>query len=138
MITAEVIMRLFFNRSIEVVVQLGGFSLFIVTLLAAAWVLRERSHIVVDFAVGNLKEHRRQAVNVVMWLFATVLSAFLFYLSVLYVGSIWARGEVTSYPLMLPKTPLVMVMVVGWAFLTVEFAIQAWEQIRAFRNKDQY
>jgi TRAP-type C4-dicarboxylate transport system permease small subunit len=136
LITAEVAARLFFNYSIPIVLDLGGYSLFIVTFLTSAWVLKEGGHVTVDLAVTKLKGRARRFVDTISLLIAAGLSAFLTYQAGLHTATAWARGDIIGYPLMVPRGPLLMVLPVGWFFLTVQFLIHAWVKSRPVERKD--
>jgi C4-dicarboxylate transporter, DctQ subunit len=135
LITAEVCARLFFNYSIPIVLDLSGYSLFIVTFLTAAWVLREGGHVTVDLVVVRLKGRMRRFVDTLALLIAAALSAFLAYQAGIHTATAWARGDIIGYPLMIPRGPLLIVMPVGWFFLTLQFLIQAWGKIRDLERK---
>lgn len=126
LITAEVCARLFFNYSIPIVLDVGGYSLFIVTFLAAAWVLREGGHVVVDMLVGGIKGRPRLVIDNAVLIIGAGLSAFLAYQSGIYTATCWVRGDVIGYPLMIPRGPLLMVLPVGWSFLALEFLMKIW------------
>ncbi len=123
-ITAEIIARLFFNHSFQIVIQFGGYSLFIITFLSAGWVLRENAHVVVDFFVSKFQDTVRRNLDLVVFFMSFILCCFLFFESTQYAISALQRGHMTTYPLKIPTFYLLIVMPIGWLTLGIEFLLQ--------------
>jgi len=133
-ITSEVIARLFFNTSFQIVMQFSGYSLFIVTFLAAGWVLRQNAHIVVDFITVKIKENVRQYLDLFVFLLCIAACIFLFLESSDYVINAWERKLTTNYPLKVQKAYILFVMPLGWFTLLLEFIVQTWKKIAALKS----
>jgi len=132
-ITAEIIARLFFNTSFQIVMQFSGYSLFIITFLSAGWVLREKSHIIIDFLVVKLKNSARQQLDAAVIIVCAITCIFLFIESAQYVIAAWERGLTTPYPFRLSTAYLLVVMPIGWLSMALEFILQAFKK---FKNGD--
>ena len=96
-ITAEILFRLILNESIQFVMQFSGYSLYIVTFLSAAWVLREGSHIVIDFVTAKFSERTRPIVSIAIHVLAVLLCAFLFWQAADYIRGL-AQGHGHALP----------------------------------------
>ena len=97
--------------------------------LSAAWVLRENSHIVIDFVIVRFSERARHNVSIVMHVLAVLLCAFLFWQAADYTYEVWRKGMATPYPIVFPLVYLYFLMPLGFFFLTVEFLVQTWEKV---------
>ncbi|HED24000.1 MAG TPA: TRAP transporter small permease [Firmicutes bacterium] len=124
MITGEILNRLIFNQSFQFVMQFSGYSLFVVTFLGAGWVLRQDSHISIDFLVERFSERPRLIIKIIMYILGCGLSIFLLYLGWKYTGEAWVQGKSTDYPTLFPLAYLLVLIPIGWFFMAVEFIIQ--------------
>jgi TRAP-type C4-dicarboxylate transport system permease small subunit len=137
MITAEIILRVTMNKSIQPVMQFSGYSLFVITMLGAAWVLREKSHISVTFLVDKFSKRVRTILNVILKLLGSVTCIFLMYVTGNYIiNEVWATRMLTDYPIRFPLAYLMIIMPVGWLFLAIEFLIQLGPEISNVRKGD--
>ncbi|NLY39961.1 MAG: TRAP transporter small permease [Firmicutes bacterium] len=97
--------------------------------LGAPWVLRENSHIVIDFVIVRFSERARHNVSIVMHVLAVLLCAFLFWQAADYTYEVWRKGMATPYPIVFPLVYMYILMPLGFIFLTIEFIIQTWELV---------
>ena len=137
LITAEILNRLIFNQSFQFIMQFSGYSLFIVTFLGAAYVLRDDSHITIDFVVERLPEKVRKINKIIMYIIGCGLCIFLLLQTWNYTADAWAKGMSTDYPIRVPLAYLLVLMPIGWLFMAIEFLVQVGRLIKDF-GKKQY
>ena len=74
--------------------QFSGYSLYIVTFLSAAWVLREGSHVVIDFVTAKFGERTRHIVSIPIHTGCPVV-CFPFLASRRLYIQVWRKGMAT-------------------------------------------
>ncbi len=85
LVTLDVLLRAAVSRSISWTLEVVGYILVYVTLLSAAWVLKEDRHISVDLVLHRLGPTSRAVVNIVI----SILGA------ITWLVVAWYSGEVT-------------------------------------------
>src|SRR5690606_13541067 len=80
-IGAEAIIRSLGWGYIRGVIDLSEFSMFLLAVLAAPWLLRENQHIRVDIVVANLPPQLQQRVQKLIYLIILGVTIALFYYS---------------------------------------------------------
>ncbi|NLM52050.1 MAG: TRAP transporter small permease [Firmicutes bacterium] len=137
-IVAEVTARKFFNYSIQFVMQFSGYTLFAVTFFAAAWVLREKSHLSVTFVIDNFKQRTRAIHDLILKIIGFLISVFLLYITAHYlVNSVIATGMSTEYPIRFPLAYIFVWMPVGWLFMVIEYLLQIWQDLKSLIKPKQ-
>ncbi|WP_052668618.1 TRAP transporter small permease [Nitriliruptor alkaliphilus] len=131
----EILSRFFFGQSLRFVAPLVGYSLFVITFLSAAWVLRRSGHISVDIVVDALRGRWQLGLRMVLDLVAAALTGFLAYLTAVYAFTAWQQGTTTPYPFQVPRGLLLSVMPIGLGFLALEFVIQFSRKAGRFRTE---
>lgn len=134
-IVTEIILRSGFGISIPFMLQLCSLFFFIMTFLAAPWVMRYAGHIRMDFVVERLTRRKKVILNLFVFLLALVLCVFLAYICTQYMTSVWARGTRLAYPLWIPMAPFLLVVVAAWSLLALEYFILFWKELRALITK---
>lgn len=136
LITAEIILRVTMNKSIQFVMQFSGYSLFVITMLGAAWVLREKSHISVTFLVERFSRRLRIILSIILKTLGLFTCVFLIYVTGSYIiKEVWSTRMLTDYPIQFPLAYLMIIMPAGWLFLAVEFLIQLGSEIKSIKER---
>lgn len=64
-ITTQVVLRFLFNRSLIWVIEVTEYSLLFMTLLGAAWVLKEEGHVRIELLLERLDLGTRSILNII-------------------------------------------------------------------------
>jgi TRAP-type C4-dicarboxylate transport system permease small subunit len=130
----DVIMRYFFNRPIGWVLQFSEYILLYIPFLAAAYVLREDSHIRVDIVLNRLSERTQEKVNTVTSVVGCVVLLVLAYYGAGITIDYWRRQVPTLKYLKIPEYLVIAVIPVGCFFFALQFLRKAKDHWRAARR----
>ena len=133
-ITAEVIMRYFFNRPITWVVEISEYSLLYITFLGAAWVLREEGHAKVDAVLWRLPQKARAFVNMVTSVAGTLICMVLLWQGALMTWENFQSGYLTQTILEVPKYLILAIVPVGSFLLVIQFSRRALGFLKIYKT----
>jgi C4-dicarboxylate transporter DctQ subunit len=102
-------------------VQFNEYSLLWMTFLGTAWVLSRRKHVSMDVVTGRLKPRARRIAESVHSLMGIGLCGILCWFSSLMTLNLFQRGVTDVQAVDVPKYLVVIVIPVGFLFLTFQF-----------------
>lgn len=132
-VTAEVVMRYFFNRPLGWSVELSEYFMLYLTFLAAPWVMKHDQHVRVDVVAENLPPAAARVLRAVgnllglaACLLLTAFAGVLLYDSII-------TGAMAEKVLRFPRYILVMVVPISSALMAVYFIRMLTQSNRADR-----
>ena len=131
MLTYEVVARYFFTAPTRWAAELSQYCLIWGSMLAMAWVLRERRHIAVSAGIALVGEGARKLADVVSLLFVLALSLIVAWHGFGIFEDSWSRGRTTGTMMNLPQWIVELAIPVGFAMLAAQCAI---EMVRTWRE----
>ena len=118
------------------VVQFTEYSLLWMTLLGAAWALKRGKHVSVDLITGRLSPRVRRYFEIGHGIMGIAVCGLLFWYSALVTWSQYKRWVVDVQVVDVPKCMILVVIPVGFLFLSIQFLRMALEGIKeAMRTK---
>jgi len=132
-----VLMRYLLARPPGWVVEICQYMIFVLTFLAAPWLLRERGHVRVDIVLMRLSP---KAENLLTMVTSAVGMLISFILAWYAAGSTWhhfTEGIPVIEILRIPKALLLAFIPVGFFLLSMEFLRQAYdyrERLKKFKS----
>jgi len=120
-ISAEVIVRAFGLPAFGWTLELAEYGLLVVGFLGAPWVLRRSDHIRVDVVLRSVGPRTRGALlaigNAVAGLTCAILTVYAFQEA----RDAYLRGALIFKNLVIPQWPVLAILPLGMALLTLEF-----------------
>lgn len=112
-IVYDVVLRFFFNRPTMWANDLVQYLLICVTLLLAAWVLREEGHVKVDIIVRLFKPRAQAFINCVTGVLIIAACAIFCWQSAKSTWADYKSGIMTGYSLDIPRFMVIMIIAIG-------------------------
>ncbi|MBN2034941.1 MAG: TRAP transporter small permease [Deltaproteobacteria bacterium] len=102
-------------------VQFNEYSLLWITFLGSAWVLRRQKHVAVDIITGRLGPAGRRIANVLHSILGVGLCAVLCWYTSRMTLNLFQRGVTDVQAVDTPKYLVLIIIPVGFFFLTAQF-----------------
>ena len=133
----DVVMRYFFNRPTGWVLQFSEYILLYIPFLAAAFVLREESHIRIDIVLNRLTGKARSLINMVTSLLSCLVLAILTYYGTYITIDFYQRNVPTLKYLKIPEFLVIMVIPIGCFLFSIQFIRRAYRYYKAYGTKNE-
>jgi len=130
-VCTDVVMRYFFNSPIPGVLQFSEYSLLYIPFLAAAYVLREDSHIKIDIVLNRLNPKAQSLINMVTSILGFVVLLILTYYGAYITLDYYRRKVPTLEYFKIPEFLVIMVIPVGCFFFSVQCIRKAYGHYKA-------
>ena len=133
LVIIDIFLRAFTTRSLPWKLEVVEYTLVYLTLLGAAWVLRQERHISVDMVLHRLKPRPQAVVNMV----TSVLGAITFLVLAWYSGELtwnnFSMGYIFGEHRIVdaPAYIIIGILPVGSFLLFIQFARRAYGYMRA-------
>ena len=139
-----IILAITFTVSIAAVVRYLGFrapiwtlqyteyGLLWFTFLGAAWLLREGGHIRIDTVLSRLYAPTRRKVDIINDILGFVVSVAIFWFGTLHTIDLYQRGIMEVKGVIVPKSPLFLIIPLGGLTLSIQFVRNF---LKKFRSK---
>ena len=114
-------------------VQFTEYSLLWITLLGAAWVLQRNRHVAVDLVTNRLGPQTRSYLNVVHSIMGIVLCAVLCWYGAIVTWGQFQRGVTDIQVVDIPKYLVLIIIPIGFFFLTLQFLRKFFESLKKIR-----
>jgi TRAP-type C4-dicarboxylate transport system permease small subunit len=131
----DVVMRYCFNRPTGWVLQFSEYILLYIPFLAAAFVLREESHIRIDIVLNRLNRKAQSLLNMATSLLACLVLAILTWYGTYVTIDFYQRQVPTLKYLKIPEFLVIMVIPIGCFLFSVQFVRRAYRYYKAFGAK---
>jgi C4-dicarboxylate transporter, DctQ subunit len=125
-VCVDVVMRYFLDRPIPGVVQFSQYFLLYIPFLAAAYVLKEDSHIKVDIVLNRLRERTQSLINMITCILGSaVLLLLTYYASWVTLDYYWRKVPTMGY-FKIPEFLVIMIIPIGCFLFSIEFIRKAY------------
>jgi TRAP-type C4-dicarboxylate transport system permease small subunit len=121
----DVVLRYFFNRPTGWVLQISEYILLYIPFLAAAYVLREESHIRIDIVLNRLTPKAQGVANLITSVLGFFVLCTLTYYGVTVSIDYIQRGVPTLKYLKIPEFLVIMVIPIGCFLFALQFVRRA-------------
>jgi C4-dicarboxylate transporter DctQ subunit len=129
-VCVDVVMRYFFNRPIPGVLQFSEYILLYIPFLAAAYVLREDSHIRIDIILNKLSLRAQSLLNMVTSILGFLVLLILSYYGTRITLEYCQRKVPTLEHYKIPEFLVIMVIPVGTFLFAIQFIRKAYNHYR--------
>ncbi len=130
LITTQVVLRYAFGIVILWVNDYIEYTLLASTLFGSAYLLKQKGHVEIDFFTARLRPAARRVFTVLAHAIGTFVCAAFWYSSSLTTIDHYRRGVLVIKSVAFPKYIVLLPIVVGFALLTVQFAIHLLQEVR--------
>jgi TRAP-type C4-dicarboxylate transport system permease small subunit len=124
-ITYEVLMRYLLGRPTFWAVDLSEYAMLWAAFLAAPWVLRREGHVRVEVFVERMTPAQQRRLGVVISAIGAIACAVMAWQGAATVWDFYVRGTFVAREWQFPQFIPYLVIPIGSALLTVEFARRA-------------
>jgi len=134
LITVNVIARYFFHYDIIGVLEITEWSLLVITMLTAPWVLQLDKHVRVDIItniVGSKSPKARYIMALISESLGALICAVVTYESLMVTITQYSQHKVSMSFLSIPMGPLYMFIALCFLFLTLIFAFRVTVMVRS-------
>ncbi len=136
-VCVDVVMRYFFNNPTGWVLQFSEYILLYIPFLAAAYVLKEESHIKIDIVLNRLSEKAQTLMNVVTSTLGFFILAVLTYYGALITFDYYQRKVPTIEYLKIPEYLVIIVIPIGCFLFSIQFIRRAHKYYRILRARNR-
>jgi len=132
-VNIEVILRYLTGKAHPWVVELTEYTLLIVTLLGAAWVLRREEHIIIDLLLTRLKPRGRAMLEAINYGISAVLCFIVVWYGALICLDDLQRGAVFYKAIIIAKAPIMSAVPIGFFILGVQSLRVAYQYLKRWK-----
>ena len=144
-----IIIAITFTVSIAAVVRYLGFrapiwtlqyteyGLLWFTFLGAAWLLREGGHIRIDTVISRLYANTRRKVEIINDILGFIVSIAIFWFGTLHTIDLYQRGIMEVKGVIVPKSPLFLIIPLGGLTLSIQFVRNFLKKIRSKPGQEE-
>lgn len=120
-IGADVFMRNVMGSGLSWVIELMEYAMYVATVFAAPWVLREGGHVSVDIVTSALPPRWGQWAGVVAALLGGIICSVIFYYSAIATLRAFDRGSMVYKSFTVPEWVITVFVPLGMFFMVIEF-----------------
>ena len=135
LVCMDVILRYFFNNPTGWVIQISEYLLLYIPFLAAAYALREDSHVQIDIVLNRLSPGTRSLVNMITSVIGSLVLLVLTYYGALICLDYYHRGVPTLKYLKFPEYLVIMIIPFGCFLFSIQFLRKAFGCYRKYAAK---
>jgi TRAP-type C4-dicarboxylate transport system permease small subunit len=117
----SVIMRYFFLKPPEWVIQTCEYMLLWLTFLASAWLLRDEGHVSVDFLTTRAKPETRRILRMITSAIGAIICLILTWFAWENTWENFASGTLDVRAVFILKAPFISIIAVGSSLLSIQF-----------------
>ena len=134
LVCLDVFMRYLFNTPILWAMDVCEFILVGIVSLGMAWLLKDESHVRMDFLVERLSPRKQAFLSAVNAIIGAVTLAVILRYGVVEIADLWQRRyAVETGVLRIPKVSLLIPIALGLFLFLIQFIRQAVTYIQRFR-----
>ena len=135
-ISADVLGRYVFNQPLQGAFELSESLLVFVVFMGFAYTQHEKGNIRVQMVSSRLPARWRPLLDFVAHALGLAIFALITYEAGRYAMNAWLEGERSAGIVHVPLYPARFAVAVGCFFLALQFAIDAWSDLRRFIRGD--
>jgi len=117
--------------------QYTEYGLLWFTFLGAAWLLREEGHIRIDTVLSRLYAPTRRKVNIINDILGFVVSVAIFWFGTIHTIDLYQRGIMEVKGVIVPKSPLFLIIPLGGLTLSIQFVRNLLKKIRSKPGQEE-
>ena len=136
MVCTEVVMRYFFDRPLNAVIEIAEYCLLFITFLAVTWVLKEEKHVKLDVLTNMLKPRTRALVNITTSAICTIACIILAVYGVKVTWEHFAYNIRFTSNLMPPAYLIIAIVPVGYLVLFPQFIRRTLGFFKDYRREE--
>lgn len=125
-IGADVFMRNVMDSGMPWVIEATEYAMYVATVFAAPWVLREGSHVSVDVLTSILSPRCGRYVFLLASLLGSVICLIVFYYSAIATINAFERSSMVYKSFTIPEWWINIFVPFGMALMTIEFFLLFW------------
>lgn len=131
-ISADTMMRYFMNKPIEGTLEFTEHSLFLITFLALAWLMKTGGHVTIDVVVNRLVPKNRALLGVITSVLAAIIALIFLWVGTEITWSNFIKGiRFGGQGIgMLPKAPVLAAIPISFLLLFIESLRKGWGYLR--------
>ncbi|MDX3896302.1 TRAP transporter small permease [Pusillimonas sp.] len=122
-IGADVVVRNLTGGGLAWVIELMEYAMYVATVFAAPWVLREGAHVCVDVVTSNLPERLRHGVNAFVCLLGSAICFVICYYSAIATERAFERGSQIYKTFTIPEWTISAFVPFGMLLVAIEFLL---------------
>ena len=130
-VTVSALIRYLGFRAPIWTLQYTEYGLLWFTFLGAAWLLREGGHIRIDTVLSRLYAPTRRKVDIINDILGFVVSVAIFWFGTLHTIDLYQRGIMEVKGVIVPKSPLFLIIPLGGLTLSIQFVRNFLKKIRS-------
>ena len=130
-VTVSALIRYLGFRAPIWTLQYTEYGLLWFTFLGAAWLLREGGHIRIDTVLSRLYAPTRRKVDIINDILGFVVSVAIFWFGTLHTIDLYQRGIMEVKGVIVPKSPLFLIIPLGGLTLSIQFARNFLKKIKS-------
>ena len=131
----DVVMRYFFNSPTGWVLQFSEYILLYIPFLAAAYVLKEESHIKIDIVLNRFNQKTQDLINVATSILGFGVLLILTYYGILITFEYYERKVPTIEYLKIPEYLVILIIPAGCFLFSIQFIRRAYKYYKALRER---
>lgn len=135
-ISADVLGRYVFNQPLQGAYELSESLLVFVVFMGFAYTQHEKGNIRVQMVSSRLPARWRPLLDFLAHALGLAIFALITYETGRHAGAAWLEGERSAGIVHVPLYPARFAVAVGCFFLSLQFAIDAWSDLRRFIRGD--
>ncbi|MBI4187503.1 MAG: TRAP transporter small permease [Chloroflexi bacterium] len=138
LVVTDVVLRYFFNRPLLWVFDVTEYSLVFITFLAAAWLLKKESYVVMDFLLIRLSQKTQAVVNTVTSVISALVCLVLVWYGTDVTLDLFRLGIREQTQLRAPSFALYAIIPIGSLLLFAQFLRKTrgeMSHLKTLRNK---
>jgi C4-dicarboxylate transporter DctQ subunit len=135
-VSAEIVMRYFFNKPQVWSVEVCEYILFILAFLGAPWLLKKGGHVSVDVVTERLSRRTQDYLGIFACGVGVLISAVIAWFSIVAAWDCYVNGIVVTKTLTIGKHYFLLFITVGYFFLLLEFGRQFYNHLRVPREEE--
>lgn len=119
----DVVMRNVTGAGLAWVIELMEYAMYVATVFAAPWVLREGAHVSVDVVTSSLPPGLRRAVNIFACLLGSIICFVICYYSAIATWRAFERGSQIYKTFTIPEWSISIFVPLGMGLVAIEFLL---------------
>ena len=127
---AEVFARYFLGKPFIWTYEVIEYMLYLVGFLGAAWLLREKGHIVVSLLIDQLKSKTRIYLGLLVSMVGVIISFLIIWFGLISTLECYTGDVVVVKTHPLPKYLFLIFIPIGYFLLSIEFIRQFFSELR--------
>ncbi|MGD9042961.1 MAG: TRAP transporter small permease [Desulfobacterales bacterium] len=136
-VTVSALIRYLGFRAPIWTLQYTEYGLLWFTFLGAAWLLREGGHIRIDTVLSRLYAPTRRKVDIINDILGFVVSVAIFWFGTIHTIDLYQRGIMEVKGVIVPKSPLFLIIPLGGLTLSIQFVRNFFKKIRSKPGREE-